>query len=392
MAVNRFGPTFPRLFAAALVQELSYSLLIHVPGYFNELGATEGMIGVLYAACALAALASRPLLGRILDLTHRRTVILISSAVNIAVILGLAATNRWGPWLWGLFLLQRVFQISLFTTVLTYGADAIPAQRRTQGLAIFGLSGLLPIAIGGVLGDVVIGSFGYNALFLFSAAACIVAWFIFRSLPVLPIRGPQPRRSFWAAFAQRNLLPIWFATLLFSVGLESLFTFARTYVIDRQVGSAGLFFGAYGMFAATTRVIGGRMYDRVQHRPLVVGAIVLYGAGLGVMAAAQTTAMLLLAALVTGAAHGAAFPLLSSEVVNRARESERGSAMAIFTALFDIALLLGAPAVGFMIDSAGYTVAFGTTGLLLAVGGLAYGMWDRRMVRGSPALVGEEVH
>jgi predicted MFS family arabinose efflux permease len=134
------------------------------------------------------------------------------------------------------------------------------------------------------------------------------------------------------------------------------------------------------------------MYDRFPHRPMVVGAIVTYGTGLGVMAFATTTQALVLAALVTGAAHGAAFPLLTSEVVNRARESERGSAMATFTAIFDIALLVGAPAVGFLIDGSGYLVAFSVTGAVLGIGAVIYAFWDQRLARGSPALVGEEVH
>ncbi|MCI0677894.1 MAG: MFS transporter [Actinobacteria bacterium] len=391
MAVNRFGPTFPRLFTAALLQELSFMLLIHAPGYFSRLGASEGMIGVLYAASAAAALLMRPLLGRVLDLTHRRTVILVTSVVNIVVIGGLATTQVWGPYLWGLFLAQRVFQIALFTTVLTYAADAIPVERRTQGLAIYGLSGLLPIAIGGFLGDVVIAGFGYRSLFIMSAVFATVAWFVFWALPVLPIRGPQPRRGFWAAMVQPNLLPLWLATLLFSVGLESLFTFTRTFVEDRQVGTAGLFFATYGVCAAVTRILGGRLYDRIQHRPMVVGAIVLYGAGLGVMAVAPSTPFLVAAALTTGMAHGAAFPLLSSEVVNRARESERGSAMSIFTSIFDIALVLGAPVVGFLIDWSGYLVAFGVVGVALTMGALAYGAWDRRLHEPSPAMVGEEL-
>ena len=62
-----------------------------------------------------------------------------------------------------------------------------------------------------------------------------------------------PRNSARAAFAQRNLLPLWFATLLFSIGLESLFTFTRTFVDERQVGTAGLFFAVYGVTAAVTR-------------------------------------------------------------------------------------------------------------------------------------------
>ncbi len=391
MAAYPFGPTFPRLFAAAILQELSFSLLIHVPGYFSELGATEALIGVLYASSAVISLVFRPTLGRILDLTHRRSVILVAGVLNIAVLIGLMTTSVWGPYLWALFLVQRTFQIALFTTMLTYGADSIPIERRTQGLAIFGLSGLIPIAIGGFVGDVVIDWTGFTGLFASAAIVSTVSWIVVWTLPVLPVLGRQPRRSFWAALAQRNLLPLWFVTLLFSVGLESLFTFTRTYVDDRQIGTAGIFFAAYGIAAAVTRIVGGPLYDRIAHRPLLVSSIAAYGAGLGVMALAQSEWALVLAAVVTGSAHGAAFPLLSSEVVNRARVSERGSAMSTFTSIFDIALLLGAPAVGFLIEGFDYLVAFSAAGGALVVGAVAYGLWDRRLVATSAPFVAEEV-
>lgn len=389
--LRRFGPTFPRLFGAAMLQELSFVMLIHVPGYLTDLGATEGLVGLLYAGSAVASLAMRPLLGRILDLTHRRTVILFTGAGNILVVIALATTDTWGIYLWALFLIQRILQLALFTTILTYGADSIPVERRTQGLAIFGLSGLIPIAVGGYLGDVVIDLAGFSGLFLSAAAASLTAWSIFWKLPVLPIRDPQPRRGFWAAVVQRNLLPLWFATLLFSIGLESLFTFTRTYVENRQVGTAGMFFATYGIAAALTRIVGGRFYDRIPHRPLLVSAITFYGMGLGVMALGMSVPALVAAAAMTGMAHGAAFPLLSSQVVNRARDSERGSAMSIFTSIFDVALLFGAPAVGFLIDGSGYLLAFSAAGITLVVGAVVYAWWDRRLVPASVPVAGEEV-
>lgn len=388
MAVNRFGPNFPRLFVAALFQELSFALLIHAPGYFSELGASEGRIGLLYSACALVSLLFRPLLGRILDLTHRRTVILVAAAGNVVVLFALAFTSVWGPALWGLFLFQRTMQLALFTTVLTYGADSIPLERRTQGLAIFGLSGLIPIAVGGYAGDVLIEATGFSGLFFAAAATSLLSWFIVWTLPVLPVRGRQPRRSFWAAFAQPTLLPLWFITLLFAIGMEAMFTFTRTFVESRQVGTTGLFFGVYGVVAATTRIAGGGLYDRIRHRPLLTGSIAAFGVGLGLMALAQSVLVLLTASVVMATAHGAAFPLLSSEVVNRARVSERGSAMATFTALFDVALLAGAPAVGFLIDGFSYLVAFSATGVVMVLGAVIYQAWDRTL--DPSTLVAEE--
>jgi predicted MFS family arabinose efflux permease len=377
---QRFGPNFGKIFAAALLQEASFSLLVHFPGYLEDLGATEALIGILYAAAAVLALCFRPALGRLLDLTHRRTVLLVTGIANVAVILALTLTTAWNPFLWTLFLLERLFQIALFTTMLTYTADSLPIEHRTQGLALFGLSGLLPIALGGVVGDLVIEAFGFDALFLLAGAASLTSWLLVWRLPLLPVLGRRPRRGFWAALAQRNLLPVWWVTLFFSIGLETLFTFTRTYVDERQIGSAGLFFGVYGMTAAATRIAGGRYYDRIPTRPFVVAALVTYGLSLGLMAIAGSVPLLVGAAVAGGMSHGAVFPIITSQVVGRARTSERGSAMAIFTSIFDIALLIGAPVVGALIDGFDYRVAFGSVAILLAIGALVFSIWDRRTV------------
>ena len=39
------------------------------------------------------------------------------------------------------------------TVITTYGADHVPEERRTQGLALFGATNLVPMALGGWLGD-----------------------------------------------------------------------------------------------------------------------------------------------------------------------------------------------------------------------------------------------
>ncbi len=380
MSSNRFGPNFGKLFAAALLQESSFFLLVHFPGYLDGLGVTESLIGVLYAAAALLGLAARPALGRILDLTHRRTVLLITGLANASVVILLATTAVWGPWLWVLFLAQRVLQIALFTTMLTYAADSLPIEHRTQGLALFGLSGLLPIAIVGVVGDLVIDAFGFDALFVLSSAAAVVSWLLVWRLPVLPVLGRRPRRGFWHSLAQRNLLPIWWVTLFFSIGLETVFTFTRTYVDERQIGSTGLFFGVYGVTAASMRILGGRHYDRIPQRLFIVSALVSYGLSLAILALAGSVPLLIAAAIFAGLAHGAVFPILTSQVVGRARTSERGSAMAIFTSIFDIALLIAAPTVGLLIDGFNYKVAFACVAIALGLGAAVYAIWDRRLV------------
>ncbi len=391
MDLSRFGPNFKRVFMASLFEQISFSLFVHFPGYLAGLGATEGLIGVLYSVSAVIGLATRPLMGRVLDLVHRRTILLVAGAIEVALLLAFTTTASWGGWLWVVFLVYRVIQMSLFTTMLTYGADSLPMATRTQGLALFGLAGLGPIALSGVLGDFVIGLSGFDGLFIVAAVMSFTSFLTVWTLPVLPVRGRQPRRSFWKVLAQRNLLPLWFATMLFALGVEALFTFARTYVDARKIGTAGLLFAAYGVTAAITRIVGGRNYDRLPHRALLVTSTVAYGAGLGMFAVAGSLPVFVAASALAGAAHGVAFPLLASEVVNRARVTERGSAMTTFTSIFDFALLFGAPAVGYLIEVFDYTVGFGAAAIAIFAGAVVYYSWDRRLSASSIPEAAEEI-
>ncbi len=377
---SSFGPIFPRLFAAAVLQELSFALMVHFPGYLERLGISEATFGVLYAASAIIALALRPAFGKLLDLTHRRTILLYGGAINALLVMSLTLTNIWGPSLWAVFLAHRVVQIGLFTAILTYAADAIPDEKRTQGLAIYGLSGLFPLALAGVLGDAVISVAGFDGLFIVSSLAMLGSFLLVRRLPTLALMVRSPRRGFFHALMQRNLLPIWWITLSFTVGMETVFTFTRTFVSDRGVGSTGIFFAVYGLSAAATRIVGGKTYDRIPARSIVVVAIAAYGLALLVLGRADSLVPFVVAAAVAGSSHGAVFPVLSSSVVHRARLSERGSAMSIFTSIFDVALLLSAPLFGSLVDQFSYRVAFTVVGVFLVFGGAVYAVWDHRMV------------
>lgn len=370
-----------RVWAVGFFQEAAFFLMINFPGRLADLGLAEGGIGILYSASAVAALALRPAFGRILDVVHRRSVLKVAGIANVAATLALAVIDGSGATLWVVFLTQRILQIVLFTTILTYAADSLPREQRTHGLALFGLSGLIPIAAGGLTADLLIGWGGYPALLMAAAASGLVGWLIVWRLPLLPVMGRRPRRSFWAVLHQPDLRPLWWVSLMFGIGMETLFTFMRTYVDTRRTGSLGLFFGIYGALAVGTRLFGGSHYDRVPHRGVTVGAVAVLGLSLVLLGGTSHLAVFVVAAAVGGAAHGAVFPILSSQVVTRSRTAERGSAVAIFTSIFDVALLAAAPLVGALIDGIGYGVAFPAAGSVLMGGALVYAVWDRRLVQ-----------
>lgn len=377
-----FTPIFVLVWVAGLLQEQAWSLMIHFPGLLGGFGASETEIGFLYSLSAVFGLGFRPLLGRLIDRAGRRPVLLAAGVANAAAIAALTLPSGLGALLVVVFVGHRVFQIGLFTAMLTLSADVLSEDRRAQGLAIYGLGGLLPLATGGALGDRLLESGGFDTLFLVAAALSVASWVVIWIVPRHPMTGSGgPRRGFWAALAQRNLLPVWWLTLLFAVGIEALFTFIRTFVDERQIGSVGGFFLAYGGVAIVVRLFSSGRLDVLPQLPLISAAVVSYAVGFAVLAAAGADGTMTTAAVFLGLGHGLLFPILTAQVVTRARAAERGSAMAIFTSLFDIAVLTAAPIVGVVIDWRGYSTAFAGLGAFIALGLGIYVMWDRALVQ-----------
>ncbi len=356
--------------------------MVHFPGFLSDLGASETRIGLLYSLSAVAGLILRPMLGRLMDNIGRRPILLIAGLANAGAVAAMTLSEELGVALVALFIMHRVFQIAIFTAMLTLSADVLPEDRRTEGLAIYGLGGLLPMATGGAIGDLLLGWGSFDLLFRAAAVISVLSWLMVWLVPRQPTSSAGgPRRGFWAALGQRNLLPLWLLTLLFASGLEALFTFIRTYVDEREIGSVGAFFLVYGGVAIVVRIATSSRLDRLHQLPLVIGSVVVYVAGLIVLGMAGSSQQMSLAAACLGAGHGLLFPILTAQVVTRSRDAERGSAMAIFTALFDLAVLTAAPIMGAIIDWQGYSAAFVGMGVAIGAGLIVYYLWETRLDR-----------
>lgn len=372
-------PSFGLVWVVGFFQGVGFFLLVNVPGRFLELGLREGAIGVAFAGASFVGLAFRPLLGRTLDVVRRRTVMRVAGLVNVVAVLGLAFTAAVGLPLFGWFVLARVSQVAVVAATLTYVADILPPALRMKGIAIFGMSSLLPVAVSNLIGDALIGLTGYRGAIVASGAVALVAAVLVWWLPALPVLGQgAARRPFWVALAQRDLRTVWLITLVLGVGVEAQFAFMRTFVESRPgVGSLALFYGVYGMVAVCTRFFSGTLAGASPRLTATLGSASL-GVGIVVLAFAHGPGVLIVSAVFAGAAHGVVFPILSSEVVSRARPSERGSAVATFTSIFGLSVLVFVPLIGLVIDVAGYSVAFAGVGLAVIGGSVAYHTLDAR--------------
>jgi len=372
---------FVLCFLANLIQSTAFDLFLHFPGFLNELGASDVEIGFLFGLTGVAAILARPPIGRAMDLRGRRGVILVGSALNACALALYLTVETLGVSLYAIRILHGIAEAMLFTAFFTYAADCVPAGRRTEGLALFGVSGMLPIALGGLLGDVILGRWSYQALFWIAFMLAVLSFALalpLRDMPRGSREGDDASRGFRDALFQRDLLPVWCVAGAFALALAAVFTFLKRFVDETGLATVGSFFSAYAGVAIVLRLFLGWMPDRVGPKRVLYPALGVVVAAFALLATANSDNQVIAAGVLFGIGHGYTFPVLFGIVVTRAREADRGSAMGIFTALFDVGAVLGGPLTGVLISVAGFGAGFGVAGAIVLAGAVAFFFWDGR--------------
>ena len=216
---------------ANFAQAVSFSVFLHFPGFLKELGAGESTIGVLVALTALSAVALGPFFGRLMDRHGRRLVIVSGNLLNVGVVGFYLTVHALSPTLYVIRLLHGVAETMLYSALFTYAADIVPPARTAQEWALFGVSAMLAITVGGVLGDAALAWGSYQALFL-TSLGCAIAGLVL-ALPLaetsgLSARAAEPPRALRATLCQSNLAPLWLVAWMFFFAQAGVFAFLKT--------------------------------------------------------------------------------------------------------------------------------------------------------------------
>jgi MFS family permease len=385
------APLYGRDYVLLNVVNFLYSLysviFIFLPAYLYHLGIREGAIGVLMATGTLVSVFLKPGLGMVVGRGARR------AFLSLGAFLAAASTTPWlfvtvpGAHLFAIRVAQGA-SFSIFTAAsYAYIAASAPPARRAEALGIFGLSFFLPVSVGGWIGEWVIGRAGFQGLFAAGIGVAFLA-----SLFPLGMREPSAReRPSFASlkvFLSRPFLVPNSAGYLFGVAYGSIFTFLPVYLVVRGSESIGAFVFFYALSVIGTRTFGRKMLDRLPREWVSLCALVLMGAGNLLIPAVPGEAGIVLVGAAAGAGHGLLFPALSALVLDRVGEGSCAMAMAMFTAAFDMGLVTGAAAFGFVAERFGYGAMFVTAAAVVGAGTAAFFFLDpafRKAARPVPA-------
>ena len=362
---------------AQLLQSLGYSSMLLLPLYLDFLGASRAEIGAIMGAAAIGGLTLRPVVAWALDRVGRKPTLVVGTLILAASVASLGLITKIG---FGVYAVRAAIGIgigALFTGYFTFAADFIPESRRTEGLAIFGIFGLLGLMVNPV--SELLGVTGAELRGFYP----IIGLIILTSL-VLLVRVPEQRhqserqngefgaRLAFRALTVRALLPVWVASGIFSGLVATYMAFATVAAGDTGLARPALLWGTYTIGATAVRAFGARLPDRIGPANLIAPSIAFYVAAFLVAARAETMNGFLLSGALAGVGHGYCFPVLSGQVVTRVDDRFRGSGLAVFTGLWELVRVLVTPLFGLLADATDDATMFAACATFGVVGMFAW--------------------
>ncbi len=401
---------FLHVTAAAFVFFLYVGVLLPiVPTYVeDELRGGELGVGLAIAAFAGAAIAARPLIGRLIDRYGRRTV--MAGGATLAAMSG----SLYGfvdsiPVLLVLRGLTGIGEAALFVGAATLIADLSPGHRRAEAASYFSVALYAGLGIGPIIGESVIDRTSFEVAFLTAAAFAALAAAMSLSLPkwvatasgddddmaaAAPGAEPAPtgltsRRS--AAFVHPVALGPGLVLACGSAAFAVFSAFLPEYSRQLGLSGSGALFAVYSVVCLGVRLVGARLPERLGPRTSGTTTFCVLGAALLLLAVVPQVWALWVAAALVGVAMAFLYPSLMALTVNRAPLAERARAISSFTMFFEIGTAAGALALGAVADVLGKRIGFAGAVLLCAAG--LWVMWvkvlptpGRRAARSAVAL------
>jgi MFS family permease len=353
-----------------------YLLLPTLPLFIKKLGGSELQVGLVAGAFTLSAVIFRPLVGGMLDRYGRRPFIVWG-------LLFFALSMYMYDWIGGIVILLaiRIFHGMSWafstTAVGTAITDIIPTARRGEGMGWYGMAMTVAMAIGPMLGILIVQNQSFHNLFLFAAGLSVAA-LILAFITKIPF---QPKASAGKmAFFEKSVLSVTIAIFFLAVAYGGITTFLPLFAESIKV-NAGTFFLVYALALTLTRPIAGKLSDRHGEAYVIIPSLIVTILALLVLSYSNGLVGVIVAAILHGIGFGSAQPALQAATLRLAHPDRKGIANASFFTAFDLGIGLGAIILGWISQYTGYQALFTVGAVSVAVSLLVFAVFVRRLLK-----------
>jgi len=368
-----YSPSFLMMSIANLFTTASLGCFFLFPLFITGHGGTKADIGIFMGAFTFSSVLCRPWIADMVDRIGRRRSYGMGCIIMLLLPFAyLFFDGELSSFYLPLILVRVLHGVGLaicFTAAFTYVTDIVPAGRLNEGIGMFGVTGLIGMALGPVFAEIIIQEYGFSAFFLFSSAMAALGLLFQLRLPESFTNiNKQQASSFFAVFKRRKFLIIFSLALLFGMGLSASGGFVAPYAREKHIAFVSVYYICYSGAAVLTRFMGGRLADRVGEGRIIPYAMILTGAGLLMLIFLKGNPVLMVSGFMTGCGHGFLFPCLNALAVRDEPLPIRGKINGIFTGGIDGGVLVGSIGLGYLGEWGGFQALFLAAGICLLAG------------------------
>lgn len=356
--------------ALFLISTAFYFLLPTLPIYVvKEMGLSNREVGLIIAIYTLAALIIRPFAGIALDIWGRRFLLIFSTVLFTVVFLGYPFMTLIIPLLILRFLHGLNWGVST-SAVFTVVVDIVPHKKRGRGLGYVGLGFNLAMAIGPVLGLMIMGDDRYNALFYGAFALSLLGCGVFALVRYPVFKRPEGLKFSWKGLLAKRSVPVTMNVLLVMLTFGGVITFLTLYAEELDLSDfTGLYYTIMAAGMGLARVFGGQIFDRFGPRIIVPVGLLLAIVGFFLLARMPYCSCFIASSFFIGAGLGIIVPTFQSMANNMVMKERRGVANSTFLTGLDLGIGLGSILSGYLADlvslSFSYLFSVGIIGISL---------------------------
>jgi MFS family permease len=370
-----YTPAFAALYLANFSLVASFAAFFLFPLFITGHGGSQQDIGMIMGVFSLASALCRPWIAEMIDrIGRKRSYTIGCTIMTLMPLLYLPLQGDLSSYYPLLIILRIVHGIGLaicFTAIFTFIVDLIPVDRLNEGIGMFGTSGLIGMAAGPLIAELMLEKYGFSAFFL--TATILAAAALLLQAPIKDRHHLQPEKhtpssSFFALLKTRKQLVCGGLAMLFGFGLAATGSFIAPFAQARHLSYISLYYIAYSTAAVGVRFVAGKMADRLGENQIIPWGLILAASGLLLVPLVHGDLLLLVVGFIFGIGHGLLFPALNAMAVRDEPYAVRGKVTGIFTGGIDAGIFCGALILGTIGDLAGFTVLFICAGLMVLSG------------------------
>jgi MFS family permease len=339
------------------------------------LGYGTVLAGLAVSLQYVATLATRATAGRICDQRGPRISVLYGLAAcagSGALLLAAALASAHPPVSLGLLLASRLLlgtgESLVTTATIMWGIGALGSPHTGKVISWNGVTTYAALAAAAPVGVWLGDAAGFASLGVATLLLALPVWGLaWRREGVRPIAGRRiPARQVLA-----RMLPFGSCLGLASIGFGAITAFIALYYGDRGWGGPALAITLLGVAFVATRLLLPNAIARFGGFQVAVASLAVEALGLLTIWLAPAAGWAALGAAVTGCGFALVFPALGIEAVRRVSDSNRGTALGIYSLFLDLALAITGPLAGWLAHRAGFGAIYLLAGLAAASAALA---------------------